>query len=231
MRDFILGIFLSLLPARYRQWWEPDSTVHFRGATVASGLIQLLGSIALIVYTYLNFVQERLGSMTDEALAKGGLDAVAVPAVQFGMGYIAFLEFAFRPLTLLLLYLFLEGAVRLIGAAFIEQILPTLPLHLVAWAQTRLEQRQAERALGPLIADKFERGDGKLFDLRIASCRPKPNWDRLMTVSFEEVLYEVAGQEAGRPPRRFVYLLRKMPENKVVRGIHLYDPNEVLPRK
>jgi len=231
MLSFLAGIFLSLLPVRYRQWWEPASTVHFRGATVVSGLVQLLGSVALTIYTYLNFIQERLGGMVDEALAKGGVDVVAVPTVQFGMGYFALLEFALRPLTLLLFYLFLEGAVRLAGAAFIEQILPMLPLHVVAWTQERLEQRQAERALGPLMADTVTRGDGKDFNLRIASCRPKPNWDRLMTIVIEETFYEVAEQQEGPLPRRFVYLLRKMPENKVVRGLHHYDPNEVLPEK
>ena len=231
MLSFLAGIFLSLLPVRYRQWWEPASTVHFRAATVVSGLIQLLGSVALIIYTYLSFIQERLGSMTDEALAKGGLDAVAVPTVQFGMGYFALLEFAFRPLTLLLFYLFLEGAFRLVGAAFIEQILPTLPLHVVAWTQERVEQRQVERALGPLVVDTVTRGDGKEFDLRIATCRPKPNWDRLMTISYEDQLYEIAKQEEGPPPRRHIYHLRKLPEGKVVRGLHLYDPNEPLAKR
>ena len=30
------------------------------------------------------------------------------------------------------------------------------------------------------------------------------------------------------PPRRFVYLLRPIPPNKLIRGLHRYDPNEEL---
>ena len=49
-----------------------------------------------------------------------------------------------------------------------------------------------------------------------------------MTVSYEDQLYEVASQEEGTPPRRFVYLLRPKPDHKVVRGLHHYDPEEAL---
>jgi len=85
--------------------------------------------------------------------------------------------------------------------------------------------------MGPRVADGVERGDGKQYDLRIASCRQKSNWDRLLTVAYEGEFYEVVQEESGSPPRRFVYLLRKIPPSKVIRGLHHYHPEEVLEKQ
>jgi hypothetical protein len=69
--------------------------------------------------------------------------------------------------------------------------------------------------------------DDSKAELRIASCRPK-DWNAALTISYEDHLYEVARSFEEAPPRRFVYLLRRAPQSKVVRGLYHYDPNEVL---
>jgi len=51
----------------------------------------------------------------------------------------------------------------------------------------------------------------------------------MITVAYQDELYEVAAAQEGHPPRPFVYLLRKKPDHKVIRGIHHYDPEEALP--
>ena len=102
---------------------------------------------------------------------------------------------------------------------------------LVVSVWPRVKKLRAEWALGPRVVDTVERGDGRDYELRIASCRQKPNWNHLRTISFEDELYEVAKQEEGKPPRRFVYLLRKMPEGKVIHGLHHYRRDEVLDRE
>ena len=79
-----------------------------------------------------------------------------------------------------------------------------------------------------MVPDTIERGDGTRYELRISSCRPKGNWDKWMTVMYEEKLYEIAAAELGQPPRPYLYLLRTKPESKVIRGLHRYDPNEVF---
>ncbi|MBI4466604.1 MAG: hypothetical protein HY656_04145 [Acidobacteria bacterium] len=226
--SFLAGILLSLLPERYRRWWEPASTVHFRGAAFLSGLVQCVGCFLAFLLRYLAFFQRRVVEMGGAVIEAGAEEALAGQGVQFGMGIVTTLEYVLQPLTVLLIYFTLEGVVRLAGAAFTEEVLPTLPLHLVAWAQERLEARRAERALGPPVVDTVERGDGKHYDLGIASCRPKPNWDRLMTVAYEDEFYEVIKEERGARPRQFIYLLRKMPEGKVIRGLHHYRPDEPL---
>jgi len=229
MVSFLAGILLSLLPERYRRWWEPASTLHFRRAAGVSGLVEGLGCFVVFILRYLAFFQQRVMEMGGQVMEAGADEALASRGVQMGMGVISTLEYLMQPLSLLLVYFALEGAVRLAGAAFTEQVLPSLPLHLAAWAQERLAERRAERALGPPVVDTVERGDGRQFDLRIASCRSKPSWDRLMTVAYEDQFYEVIKEEQAARPRPFVYLLKKIPESKVIRGLHRYRPDEALP--
>jgi len=229
MVSFLAGILLSLLPERYRRWWEPASTLDFLRASFVSGLVQGLGCFVVFILRYLAFFQQRVMEMGGQVMGAGAEEALGVSSVQYGMGVVTTLEYLIQPLTLLLIYFALEGAVRLAGAAFTEQILPSLPLHLTAWAQERLAQRRAERALGPPVVDTVERGDGKEYELRIASCRSKSSWDRLMTVAYEDQFYEVVKEERAARPRPFVYLLKKIPESKVIRGLHRYRPDETLP--
>jgi hypothetical protein len=49
-----------------------------------------------------------------------------------------------------------------------------------------------------------------------------------MTVAYEGEFYEIVREEQTAPPRRFVYLLRKIPPGKVIRGLHHYRPEESL---
>lgn len=77
------------------------------------------------------------------------------------------------------------------------------------------------------MVDTVAPGESADHDLRVESSRPKP-WNQLTTISHNDQLYEVARELTGQPPRRFVYLLRKAPESKVVRGLYHYSPDETL---
>jgi hypothetical protein len=50
-----------------------------------------------------------------------------------------------------------------------------------------------------------------------------------MTVSYRDELYEIIGEAHAAKPRPWIYLLRKKPEGKVVRGLHVYAADELLP--
>lgn len=56
----------------------------------------------------------------------------------------------------------------------------------------------------------------------------KPKWGHLMTDSYNDTLYEVTAYLEAAPLRRHVYLLRRAPEHKVVRGRHHYDPKDAV---
>ncbi|MEE9233960.1 MAG: hypothetical protein V3U28_00785 [Candidatus Acidoferrales bacterium] len=204
MLAFLASVLLSFLPPRYRAWWRHEESEEMTRAALVSGFLQVFVCGLLF------------------------MGAFIVYAPTAGISKMAWLEYVFTPQGLLLGYLSVEGTVRVYVALVSGEALGTLPLYVVAWVQGRAERARAERALGPAVADRVERGDGREYDWRIVTCRPKPNWDRLMTVAYQDELYEVVKEERWAKPRPYVYFLRKMPEGKVVRGLHHYDPNEPL---
>ncbi len=220
------GVFLTLLPQRYRRWLETRGGGHLTAVGIASGALQFLGCLSILLWRFFVFRQQRI----DQWIADTGGGALGSTLGQFAVGSMTYLEYLTQPLTLVLLYFALEGGARMVAGVVTGEVVGTLPLQIVAWAHGKAETWWAERQLGPRIVDEVQEGDGTCCDLRILSCRPK-TWDRMLTIVYEDVFYELAGEERGRPPRQFVYLLHKAPESKVIRGHHHYDPNESLLEK
>jgi len=125
-------------------------------------------------------------------------------------------------------FLLAEGAVRFLAAVSSRQVLPTLILQVFAWIGEAREKKQMAAQLGPLVPDRIERGQGKLWDLRVLSCREKPHWSPFMTIRFEDTFYQMFEQEISDGPRKFAYLLRKQPETRLVVVVFEYDPRDVM---
>lgn len=70
-----------------------------------------------------------------------------------------------------------------------------------------------------------------VYDLSIASCRPKPAWNRMTTIQYSDEFYELYEQRTGAPPRPYLYQLRKLTPGRMIRGIHRYHPHEALTEK
>ena len=221
MLTTLLSIFASLLPKRYRARWEFVST----SGAVASGVVQVVVCLAVLLYRYLLFANQRLFAVPDKvvlgAAEKGGETAV------MGMGLFVLVEYVFQPVTIIIIYFAFEGFVRGIAALVTGEIVPTLPLQLLAWLHGIGERQRQERKLGPRVVDEVKPGVGPDYDLMIESCRPK-TWNKLSTIRYNDELYELVRDVIGEPPRRFIYLLRRKPPGKVVRGLHHYEPEETL---
>ncbi|HSC78573.1 MAG TPA: hypothetical protein VLB32_08415 [Candidatus Acidoferrales bacterium] len=218
MKNFLAGIGMSFLPRTWWGSWQPESTVYYRWATMLSGMLQFLGFLFVSATLYFQFLSERGRVYGGGGGARGVMTLIFVT-----------LEYLIYPHHLALGYLTVEGAARALGAFATGDLLPSLPLWLAARLQQRLQAKAVEAALGPRVSDTVDRVEGLPYELRIASCRPKEKWkDKLLTISYEEQFYEVVREERGEWPRQFVYLLRKAPESKVIRGHHYYDPNEPL---
>ena len=218
MLSFLAGLWMSLLPRAWWRSWQPESTLYFRWAAMASGVLQFLVFLFVTADLYVSYVAGHAG-------VYGGAGRLAgLVALVFST-----LEFLLYPHHLLLGYLMVEGMVRT-GAAFItDEILPSFPLWLTARILGRARAKAMEAALGLCVPDTVERVEGMPYDLRISSCRPKEKWkDKLLTIAYEEQFYEVLREERGPRPRQFIYLLRKAPESKVIRGVHHYRPDEPL---
>ena len=187
-----------------------------------------LGTLAL---RYPRFVEDQISRIGEHIILKSA-ETAGESAVR-GFGLILFLAYIITPLSLLLIYFAIEGAVRLIGAVATGEIVGTLPFTLADISLRRWNTHHAEKKLGPRVPDivSVPPVDGSGYHLSIASCREKQGWDHLITISYGDTLYEVADYIEGSAPHKFVYLLRHAPAHKVVRGLHHYDPEEVMERK
>jgi hypothetical protein len=229
--SFLVGWLCAFLPVRYRRGFYVSPA-----AALWSGLSEFLPCLVLFIYRYFTFSTHQLAGGTGSAMmgaaSKGGDAAV------MGSGLFMMVNYIFDPLTLLNLYFLVEGILRTSATIVTGEVVPILPLQLIAWGHGKLEDQYSELAAGPRIADEVERlpltinAGADAITLRIASCRAKENWTALTTIVYEDQLFELARQEKdGSKPsssRPFIYFLRKKPEWKIVRGVHNYDPEEVL---
>jgi len=195
---------LSFLPPRYRSAWRHSASGSLVRAAAVSGFLEMVAFGTLYIV--------------------GFVSAFTHLAV---IGPLAFVEYLFYPKSWPLAFFFFDGTIRWL-TSLSGQAVGSLALYPAAWIHGWLERRAERRRLGPKVPDIIERGDGTRYELRISSCRPKGNWDKWMTVMYEERLYEIAAAELGQPPHPYLYLLRTKPESKVIRGLHRYDPNEVF---
>jgi len=222
------GMVLSLLPKRYRDRIPALAQADLRRGAIASGLAVALLCLGLFIVRYLAYIQYRVGDLGQRAIDRGAEGVLANRVVHFGMGAVATGEYLLHPLTLLLIYFAVEGAARFLAALVTEEITGTLPLYVVAWIEDRFSQARAERALGPRVPDIVEPMYSPDYDLRVFTCRRKRNWDRLITVSWQDQFYEVLDEQPGRPPHYFIYRLKKSPPGRILRTVHEYDPQEVM---
>lgn len=225
----IAGIFLTLLPAGWREGWLNHWRGNLRKSAVLSGALELLAAVALLIFRYQRYASAEMAKMDPRVLLaaaeKGGESAIQ------SLGMMLLITYVMTPLSLLLIYLGLEGVFRLGAATVTGEIVGILPLVLVDKIFGMTGKYGQEMLKGPRIPDLVfqpDTGDGEHYDLGVASCRKKPEWDHLITISYDRVLYEVAAQAKGRPPRSHLYLLRKAPVHKIVRHLHEYDPKEGL---
>jgi len=209
----LAAVFITLLPERYRKCWKwvgLDSS----GACL-SGVLELVLSLSFLVIRFMAYATHR----TTEAL----------PLFSGPLLYLIYLT---QPLSMILIFFTIEGAIRGLAGGVGNQIMCSLPFKIMAMIHGKVEQIRHEKRLGGLLPDDVQRGGTDGYDLIVSSCRPKPGWHyHLNTVSYEHELFEIVGERTGVAPRRFVYLLRKFPANKMVRGIQHYDPNDVMIKK
>ena len=221
----LASMLCSLLPQRFRGGLRGSSDLG-RGA-FWSGLVELVVCLGMFCFRYLHFLQIQVGEFAGMLIRHAADEAMGSMAVQFGAGTVTLGEYLIQPLSIMLAYFAIEGAVRLSASIIQGEAVPSMPLQLLAWADVWIERRRHRAWLGPKVADEVLYGSGQDFAIRIASCRPKP-WNGLTTIAYQDQLFEMFKEEVGEPPRRFIYLLRKAPPHKVVRGLHQYDPEEVV---
>jgi hypothetical protein len=212
-------VLLSFCPEAVRKTYRPESSLRTLRAATWTGLFQflLLGYIAVLRYK--SFFLTRAQQLAPHV-------AGTSESVQTGVAIIVSLEFLLYPVSILLLYLALEGMVRFVGGVITSEIVPSLPVSAAFQLTALVQRRRQDRDNRLLPPDSVERLPGDR--LRIASARPKPAWNASMTIGVNGQWYEVEAAEESTAQRGFVYVLRLAPVSKVLRGYEEYDADSAL---
>src|SRR2546421_1707636 len=125
---YLGGPWAALLPKRWRARLPFAEAVEWGPAGTISGIAELLIVVAAMMYWYSYSMNTWVGRGLDFALSgRSGSAQITDHAV----GFMAYFIWVTHPLTWILGYFFVEGAVRFTGAAFTGQVMGILPLFLV----------------------------------------------------------------------------------------------------
>jgi hypothetical protein len=170
------------------------------------------------------------------------------------VGFAAFALMFLHPLTWLIAWCALEGAVRFLGAAFTGNVLGILPLFLLDKIRTRVTsgpraersadatnnwssffssiRRRASFLRNPVLPDEVRySADAAGEVMSIASSRLKSGWEPPRIIRCKGIYYrlETASEQSGRRP--FLYVLRRLPTGVPGRTVISYSTDDPSPRK
>ena len=248
MLTYFLGPFLAFFPKRWRESLPASSSVNWKHATVLSGLAESVLALIAMVYWYSYSMASWVGHAMDKTLSGDMPTGVNEQEI----GFAAVMIFATHPLTWLIGYSSVEGAVRLLGAAVSENILGVLPLYLVDQVITRIAGRGTKstdsaqnnfasaksavrttlmQSILPRVPDELRVARNENEEvLEIRACRPKEDWVPPRVVRYGDVYYRLEETSKGTVSRPFGYLLRRLPAGVPGRSVLLYQP-EMEPTK
>ncbi|HET6199496.1 MAG: hypothetical protein ACHQJX_06560 [Candidatus Acidiferrales bacterium] len=214
MWTYLAGPILAFLPARLRAAYLGDIQVNWSRATVVSGIIESFLSLVALIGWYSIFI-----TRTGPAIGR------SIPWPYAGpMGLLSMYA---HPLTWLICYFGVEGAVRAMSGLATHETPGTLPLVLLDRA-IRYAKTGEWRVNPSLAEDEVTRGGG-IWDLKIASRNPKAHWKYPLTIRYSGEFFQVQGEEhAAAGGRAHIYLLRRLPSNEIIRGLEDYDPHAVV---
>jgi hypothetical protein len=224
------------------------SGVAWGRATVLSGFGEGAVALAALLYWYSYYMNLLVNNGVDSALRGKMGPGVTGQTI----GFTALVIWATHPLTWLIAFAGVEGAVRLVGAAFTETNLGILPLFLLDKIIGKLSGRSEPsiaKAAGysegnfssyagairekamlrklPQVPDEhcFSRSPPDEM-LEIRACRRKEDWNPPRTVLYQDSFYRLEACADGMPPRPFRYTLRKLSAGVMGRTVLVYSPEE-----
>jgi hypothetical protein len=255
MLTFLLGPFLAVLPKRWRQSLPLLKSMAWRAPCMLSGFGELVLAVIAYMYWYSYSMNTWVSRGLDAALA-GKMDPRVTDR---DITIMSLFIFATSPLTWLILGVFVEGAVRLVGAAFTETHLGILPLFVADKILLKMTGRSGPgiaRTAGytesnvssyvAAIRDKVRvrttstipdelcvTRDGTDEFLEIRACRSKPDWTPPRTVRYQDTFYRLEEASRGSEPRPFRYRLRRLSAGVMSRTVLVYAPEQesVFPGK
>lgn len=248
MLTYLLGPILALLPRRWRKSLSSGLSVEWRPATMLSGFAESAIALIALIYWY----SYSMTTWVDRAL-EAALNGKLGPGVtDHEIGFTAFIIFATHPLTWLIAYGGVEGMVRLIGAAFTETNLGTLPLFVLDKVFVMITGRGGQKAANvsgnaqgnfssyvgairekvtvariPQVPDEHHvsrEGPDEILEIRAS--RRKVDWSPPRTVRYQDAYYRLEACSEGPAPRPFRYTLRRLAAGVMGRTVLVYSPEE-----
>jgi hypothetical protein len=218
MRELFRDIALSFCPDSLRTVHPPHSSSRLLLVAIFTGPLQTALCAYWLLSGYKAFLVARAAQYGD-VLNRANQTTQAWIVLVFFIEYVIF-----HPLALFLSYMALEGFLRFAGALCVSEVVPSLPVVLAFRLRAYIHKRQSQREIAPLssLPDSVEvLPEGER--LRIAGALPKPRWTPSLTIGIQGEWYELEAVEYGQPPRSYVYILRRAPVSKVLRGYEEYD--------
>jgi len=224
---YILGPFLALVPERWRKQWFGELPILWPRAAFLSGLLEAVAFLVALIWWYFHFTQAFAGNQAKEMVAQ---DIIPGGPATLGFGAVNLVWFAIQPVTLALEFFAAEGVVRGLAALATGEVFGTSPLAILCAIQGGYQRRAYERRV-PLVPDFVTRSTGQHpWDLKVESCRPKPEWKFPKTLVYENKVFQVMKETppAGSAVRPHVYFLRVAPAGTAYRGFQEFHPLAVL---
>jgi hypothetical protein len=244
---FLLGPFLALFPKRWRKALSFYQAVHWRSATILSGLAESAIALGALMYWYSYSETTWVSNALDNVLNKSSATGIT----DHEIGFAALVVWATHPLTWAIGFFCIEGAWRLC-ASFTDTVLGVFPLYLVEKIYSKIFRRGAPEPAG---AVKFSQGHvssyvGTMKDkvltarlshvpdelyiaknaaeeiLEIRAWRAKPDWTPPRVVRYEDRYYRLEECARASGPRPFVYKLRRLAAGVPGRTVLIYSPDE-----
>ena len=248
MFTFLLGPFLAVLPKRWRYSLPLLKSMRWRTPCLLSGFGELVLGIVAYMYWYSYSMNTWVSRGLDAAIA-GKMD----PRVtDHDITIMSLFIFATSPLTWAILYVGLEGSVRLLGAAFSESYLGVLPLFLLdkvflkvtgqggpgiaqasGYTETNMSSyvgaiREKARVIGTAVIpdELWVTREGADEFMEIRACRGKPDWVPPRTVLYQDTFYRLEAWTKGSGARPFHYRLRRLSAGVMSRTVLVYAPEQ-----
>jgi hypothetical protein len=247
---YLFGPFLSILPKRWLKVLPFAEKVRWGRAAAISGLAESIAALIGLSEWYSHAMTTWVGRAVETAFS-GKLGPGVTPEQ---IGSVALVVWVSHPLTLLLGYAGVEGAVRFCAGAFTENALAILPFFVLDKIVLGPFTRRAPAAIGsngrtsnnrssfvgairerafattlPLVSDElcFKRGPSN-ETLEISACRKKDQWTPPRVVRYQDSYYRLEADSLGAAPRPFRYVLRRLPAGVPGRTVLQYSPGDPI---
>jgi hypothetical protein len=219
---FVLGTIDAALPKRWRHFGRRSSEQFMARCGIASGVLESVLAMGLLRLWYVAF----FGSFAD-AYARSVAEGKDLRVTPEAAGAAGFAVLAANPVTWIILYFLLEGAVRATAAIATGDVFGVLPLSMIDRLIRKAARRSAPAEL-PLIVDEVLPGDASC-DFKIASCRRRSEWTFPFALRYRGGFFQVNGSQClGSGPRPYIYSFRRLPPGENARGLRAYHPEDVL---